>query len=89
MLKNTKSYKKTQAVKSNSNNIEPEQKKTKREDVARQFDCQNFVKFTMNNSLKQVDQKKLNKFRKYSERGKDILIFCFTTFTFYVYLYTV
>ena len=88
MLKNTKSYKKTQAVKPNSNNIEPEQKKTKSEDVARQFGCQNFVKFTMNNSLKQVDQKKLNKFRKYSELGKK-LIFFVSLLTFYVYLYAV
>ena len=94
MLKNSKSYKKTQAVKSNSNNKGPEQKKSKREDVhqndvASQLDCHHFVKFTMNNSLIQVDQKQLNRFRKYSEQGKDILIFCFTYFTFYVFLYTV
>ena len=83
MRKNLNKNKRSKVVKAKRNKTEPDEKKTKLEDVHQtafsflttsdNFNYNNFVKLNMNNSLKQFDNKSLLKLRNLDKQGNNCM----------------
>ena len=83
MRKNQNKKKRSKVVKAKRNKTEPDEKKTKLEDVHQtafsflttsdNFNYNNFVKLNMNNSLKQFDNKSLLKLRNLDKQGNNCM----------------